>query len=257
VLSEAIRTVAVMARRQSELVLQDIPQLRVVAVRDGESPAVFHAYPPARRTGTELLGLEDLVAAVLDGEFAPRPEVYHGTGDGVVVLLDRNDRSQRVVMPLVETDRITAVHSIGEKPLTPKQAISLLRFRLSGSADHVIAAIRRVDFARRSDGKSDVRHGRETLGRSVELEIQQADQIPESFHVTLPIYLTPGLAEASTVTIEVGIEIILEEGLFRFQPLADEVEAAYHRAQVAIGDLLRSRLSDVPVFYGSPPEDKP
>jgi hypothetical protein len=68
----------------------------------------------------------------------------------------------------------------------------------------------------------------------------------------VPVYINPGLRAASTVPVRVGIFIDLEDGSFLLRPLADEIQQAVWTAQSQVGDLLASRLSDVPVFHGAP-----
>lgn len=252
-LAEAINTIAGLVETGNAIETFRCDDLRKVLVRRGKE-IEMHDLPPVQRGG-RLHGVEDLVAAALDDEFAPDPEVFH-EGDGIVLVLNRADRHELVKMPLTCTDRFLTLMSLAKTPrnMAPREWVRFLRFDLSGTGiDHVIAVLRKVDFARRSDGKMHVEHGRESLGRSVEMVVQTpGDAIPETFDVTVPVYATPGLRDATTVTLRMGVHIDVEATTVVIKPLADEIALAIDAAQVAIGNLLRSRLDTVPVFYGAP-----
>jgi len=222
-----------------------------VFVRHGETYAVEDV-PPPRRNHT-VWGFADVTAAATDADMAKAPELYHDHGE-IVVVLDRNDRRDHVTAPLIETDRLTTLQSLADgKRFTVRDAVKLLRFDLHGTGvDSVISAIRKIDFTRKSDGGASVDHGRETLGRSVEAAVQQADSIPEEFRVTTPVYSNPGLKDLSTVTVRCGVYLDMQGECIEIRVLADEIQGAICAAQTAIGDALCAALPGVPVFGGRP-----
>lgn len=208
--------------------------------------------PPPRRAHT-LLGFADIVAAVKAEEIAPAPEVFHDE-TGVRVLLNREDRRSTVSMPLAKTQRFARLEALTSgQDFDVRGAVKLLRFDLHGTGvDKVIGAIRRIDFTRRSEGAASADHGRESLGRSVEAAVQQADQVPEEFTVQTSVYANPGVRELSKVSVRCGVYLDVQNESIEIRVLADEIEAAVNAAQGAIGEALREQLGEVPVFYGAP-----
>ncbi len=225
----------------------------MVFVRQGTSYSE-HEVPPARRNHF-VHGYADLLT-VCANPMATKPEVFHDSS-GIVIHLDGDDRRDMVCMGLVESERFTALRDLqfGD-PMTQQEAIRMLRFRLHGTGvDKVIAALRRIDMTRRSDGRSVVEHGRESLGRSVESAVQNADQIPDAFQVSTPVFINPGLADLTMVTVLCGVFIDLACTPVRIEikPLADEIPNALARAQEAIGTSLGRELPrGTPIFHGKP-----
>ena len=229
---------------------KDIPEL--VFVRQGAVHSE-HEVPPARRAHS-VHGYADILSVCSD-QMAVSPEIFHDH-TGIVVHLERGDRRDLVRMPLEQSHRFKVLRDLQTKdPMTQQEAIRLLRFGLHGTGvDSVIAALRRMDTTRKSDGRSLVEHGRESLGRSVEAAVQNADQIPEAFQVHTPVFINPGLAELTMVTIWCGVLLDLASTPVRIEikPLADEVSNAFIRAQEAIGAALARDLPSKPIFHGKP-----
>ena len=114
----------------------------------------------------------------------------------VYAYLDREDRRERVNVELKESSRFELVQQL-QKPrgMQPREAVKLLRLDLhGGNVGHVIQALSRIDFTRTSAGKTDVAHGRESLGRSVEAVVQQADTVPERFTLAVQPWTTAGFS---------------------------------------------------------------
>lgn len=224
----------------------------MVFVRQGVTHTEYEV-PPARRTHF-VHGYADLIAVCAD-PMAVTPEVFH-EHSGIMIHLNREDRRDTVGMSLVESHRFKVLRELQAKdPMTQQEAIRLLRFGLHGTGvDKVIAALRRMDTTRRSDGQSTVEHGRESLGRSVEAAVQNADQIPEAFQVSTPVFINPGLADLTIVTVWCGVLIDLTCNPVRIEikPLADEISNAFIRAQEAIGARLARDLPGTPIFHGKP-----
>ena len=222
-----------------------------IFVRQGDDFEVFDR-PELDRSGL-LLGLDDLIVAALDGDLVINPEVFHND-DKIVLILDRADGHERMTMPLSTTNRFEKLINMqgGGNQIAPRSLIRMLRFDLSGTCIyHVIAGLRKLDFTRKSDGSSVTEHGRESLGKNVEAAVQQAAAIPEEFNITVPLYSNAGLRDLSTATIAMGIHIDVFEQTIELSPLADEIERARVAVQRAIGEHLRSKMSDIPVFNGS------
>jgi hypothetical protein len=250
-LAEAIKSVVDLGQKANAVAFHVHASLpKTVFVRHGDELLEKDVPAPAR--AHNLLGFDDLVAALKDKTIAPNPEVYVA-GDRVRALLDRAERLQSVGVQLVESQRFQLAKTL-QKPhsFEPREAIKLLRFDLhGGDVDQIIQSLRRVDFKRTSGGTSTVEHGKESLGRSVEASVQQADQVLDRFTMTVPIWSTAGFARYMT-KVEFGVYLDLETQKVELRVLADEIERVRNQALWAAANDLRDALPEVPVFMGAP-----
>lgn len=222
---------------------------RRVFVRNGDQ-LTQHDEPPPDRCHS-LIGFDDLVEALRDKTIAPAPEVYV-CGSEIEVLLDRTKRVEVVKVCLNWSKRFLLCQAIEKQPraLTPKDAVKLLRYELhSGNVEHVIQALSRIDFTRTSAGKSHVEHGRETLGRSVEAAVQQAESVPKDFVIAVPLWTNPGF-HVHSANVAFGIYLDLEAQLVELRVLSDECLRVSNLAVESVIGRLREGLPGVPVFHG-------
>lgn len=250
-LADAIQKIATLATKANGIEVVEHKATGETFIRRGNDFETLDR-PALDRNGS-LHGLDDLIVAALDGTMVTNPEVFHDNNE-IVLILDRSDGHERMTMPLTQTNRFEKLINMQggvNSQIAPRNLIRMLRFELSDTGiDHVIAGLRKLDFTRKSDGRSDIEHGKESLGKSVEAAVQQADNIPEEFDIEVPIYSNAGLRDLSTVRIKMGIYIDVFEQMIELSPLADEMEKALVTAQRAIGEYLRSKLQAVPVFNG-------
>ncbi len=257
-IQEAIQEVQRLAIAGSSVQVQDIPALRKVAVvirgvKPEDDNIAIHDYKPKQRSGT-LFGINDVAIAALDGKISKSPEIYHDAKQ-VVILIDRDDRHEVISMPLVESSRWQTIKGLQlGHGFQPNELIKWIRFKLPGvvGANPLLAALRKVDFKRSSDGQRTTEHGKESLGMSIEAEVQGAQEIPTEFSAKVPVYCNPGLLDATEVTVRIGVHIDVENKRIEITPLADELNMAHDRAQLKVGDVLRAEAKGVPVFFGSP-----
>ncbi len=196
--------------------------------------------------------LQDLVRYVTDPIVCKAPEVYVST-EKIDVLLDRADRNEVATMFLAPSSRWLSLQAISEKPFraAPKDIVKWLRFALhDNSIGHVIQALSRLDFTRTSTGRTNVSHGRESLGSSVEAEVQGIERVPESFLVSIPVWSTPGVW--SNVNIELGIYIDLTASVVELHVMPDAMQTALQQATFGLAASLRDSMPNVPVFVGRP-----
>lgn len=184
------------------------------------------------------------------------PVVYHDE-KRLVVLRDSTDRREFATLPLQTSERWAAVLKLADGFAgTQKEAIHFLRFGLGlDRTDPTLVGIRKLDFIRNSTGKNVAEHGRESLGRSVEMAVQQADLIPEQFDVSVTPVTNRGL-ESLQVVVRIGVVLDLEAQRVVFRALPDEIPRARNTWVNGIGGLLKSTLAhdgnSTPVIHGSP-----
>lgn len=252
-LAEFLDKVFELTGRAQGIELAQHPDLPDVVFRRVGTNVTEHEVPPPRRHHT-LEGVQDIIRAVVRATEEGEPEVYHDD-TAVRVLLDREDRRDTLDMPLHVSERFRTLEALAKAPraMSPAAAVKFLRFELQGTGiDAVVAGLRRIDFTRSGSGASNVQHGRESLGRSVEAAVQQADQVPEEFVVETPLYTNPGLRQV-TVRVRVGVYLDPGNESIEVRTLADEVAFARNAAQEALGGALREAFDgDVPVYHGRP-----
>jgi hypothetical protein len=172
---------------------------------------------------------------------------------GVYLVLDIEDRWELMSMDFQYSSRFVKLMQLGDRGYSPAQAIRCLQFNLELQNQGVINSLRKINFQRRSDGASTVQHGKESLGKSVEAKVQQAEDVPESFVVNTPVFINPGFRFEATV--DVGLFLDLDEECIRFVPSADGIEMARFSAVNQTIAHLRTALGDGPkVYHGSPGE---
>lgn len=251
-LAEFVKSLADQVKKANGAEVVQIPGLpKKVLVRQGEKFELMDVPAPARAHA--LRGLDDIVELCRDAMIAPAPEVYHSEKE-ISVVLDRKDRREQVKMALDRSERFASLVGLRKGlSLTPKQAIQFLRVDLHGTGkgvSDVIAGLRRIDFKRQSGSQRTTEHGRETLGRQVEAAVQQADNIPEDFQVTVPVFTNPGL-KGINATLRCAVTIDFEQEKIEIATLADEIQLALDGAQKDIHDRLVEALPDVPIFNGT------
>jgi hypothetical protein len=183
---------------------------------------------------------------------APAPEVYIAPQQ-VQAFLDRQDRREFVRVKLAETKRFQQVAALQTpKSMQPKDAVKMLKLELhGGNVAHVIQALSRIEFTRTGTGRTNVEHGKESLGRSVEAMVQQAKDVPEQFTLAVPVWSTSGFSRFS-VNVEFGLYLDLEAQTVELRVLADEIERVRNQALAAAASELGARLEGIPIFLGTP-----
>lgn len=174
---------------------------------------------------------------------------YVGTTK-IIAVLDADKRDDRVIMPLEKSPAICALLELSSG-VTQKQLIQSLREPLADCCEpKFLAIIRRLDFSRKSDGRSDVQHGRESLGRSVEAAIQSSEgDIPETVAFELPWLTSRDLPTLMTIKCAVSMDVVNERIALR--PVGDCLESEIFRVRQQIAGRIADAV-DVPVVLGEP-----
>jgi hypothetical protein len=245
---ESIRDLGSKARKVEFFTHPEL--LGKVFVRDGDKLTV-HDMPPPRRL-PRIGSYHDLVEALKDPVVAPRPEVYV-CPTGVSAFLDREGRRDVLVVELETTAQFDLCAEL-ETPrkMQPRDLVKLLTLELYGAGhEHVAQAYRSVEFTRTTSGKTAIGPASESLGRSVEAMVKQAD-IPLRFEVVVPVWTTTGFA-GYTAVVEFGVHLVHEESVLEVRTLSDSCARARNSAVARMIEDLRGALGeDVPVFFGVP-----
>lgn len=206
---------------------------------------------PGPMRNHELDTIGSFLDFVQDEDACVKPEVFHSSTQ-LVALCDRNDRRARATLELVTTTRWDKLSELAKGPVSMEQK-AVLRFLRHDLAvegiDHVITALRRLDFTRTSTGKVTLEHGRESLGRSVEAAVQNAQDIPERFRIVVAPYSTPGANQ--NVEVEMSLELDLEQQRVILRVLPDEIARGEATIQSIVRNTLIEALDNVPIFQGT------
>lgn len=180
--------------------------------------------------------------------------VFH-SDEKVVLVLDQEDRREFATVTLAKSAPFATLQKIaacatGGTAFNQQALVRLLRHDLrNAGVEHVLAAVRRIEFKRTGSGKGEVQHGRESMGRAVESEVQGVGDIPEFFNATVPVYTTPGADFHKTVFCTLEIDAPNER--FVILPDADSLAAAINEAQADLHAALDGEL-EIPVYFGQP-----
>lgn len=250
-LAEAIQALVELTRRGDQANVQKVDELpRKVFIHQGNLTTEFDVPPPERRH--DVVGFDDVVSMASDDEISTSPEVYYCSRE-IKILADRADRRESSTLLFNASARWEKLGKLSmPMSMSPSEAVKMLRFDLHGTGvEAVIQGLSRIDFTRTSGGKSHVDHGKESLGKSVEAAVQQADKVPESFNVNLCPVTNPGF-QSIKVDVRCGVYIDLQQERVEIRVLADELDAASNAFTATVGEMLRAALPDVPIFHGTP-----
>lgn len=247
-LAELVEKLVSLGRATQKIEVVPIPgDPRVVIIREGSEVKRAELPPPLR--AHKVSSFPDFVAAVK--AICTDPQVFFRETEAVAYV-DCEDRREFVTMPLEYSERWAATQRLAkEVSFTPKEAINFLRFALNCvSAEPVIQGLRRIDFTRTSAGRTVNEHGRESLGKSIEAIVQQADAIPDSFVLTFPPLVNLGL-RLIEVSVRVGVLIDHEQQRIVFRLLADGLTDARESMLRQLGDALAKAMPETPIYQGT------
>jgi hypothetical protein len=173
----------------------------------------------------------------------------------ITVLLDEEDRRETATMKLDASPTYLALEVLGKTDAVwqPKDLVRFLRFKLRGIDTDTINKFRKIDFTLIETGKTEEQHGRHTLGRSIEAQVQGADKIPEDLTINLNVFSNSGLdAFIETVTLGVLLDTHSNPKGVVLKPLAGELEDAVLRTLASIVKRLDEQLVNISPILGSP-----
>ncbi len=214
----------------------------LVESRDGVST---NSIP--RRRSHAVSSLDDLLRSI--DRWCESGTVWHSELC-VQVAIDDSERLDRITLALSLSDQFLTLTHLPAEGLDHRSFIRLLRHDLEKcGAETLLSIVRKVEFKRQSDGRSDIRHGGESLGKSVESAVNATSDVPEMIVLSVPVYDTPGIEQREQVGCSIDIDVHNER--FILTPFPGELTGAMHRVQAWIGQEVRQHAGDgVSVFGG-------
>lgn len=258
---QAIATLADLASKKTDArIVEGIaPNDRKKIVQFDGKLQTFDIDPPPRKHAVRTLG--DIVTAAnrwqkVQGEtdVAPRSGVIW-IGDASVVLLPNDDdRRDSVSMPLVRTDLWQTLLNLKQNSCVDQPAmIRLLRtqFAQVAGATELLAKVRLIRFRSAEESNSEMNHGKESLGMSIEREIVGGQDLPEQLEVFVSPWLNGNAIGPSRVRVDV--EIRVADKKFSLRPNPDDLAAAEQEHQEAIAQHLQDELGPKQtLLFGTP-----
>lgn len=208
--------------------------------------------PPADRNfaANDLESFADLLVVGENPIAFVSPREAGGIVD-VTGYLDRTDRREKVCFVLRPSNSLSAVTTLTTFQ-DQKTVVSLLRDQLFGCCDvTLLKQMRSIDFTRKGDGSSNVQHGSESLGRSVEATVQSRHgELPEAVAFSLPWFCLDEFAEI-TQSLTFAFDIDVTNQRVRLVPRGDELELAHQRAVKLATSIIGGAIGEDNVVIGT------
>lgn len=169
----------------------------------------------------------------------------------IIALLDNTDRLEWVKLRLQQSQQFKALSAL-PKSFDQRGLVLFLKRVLTGSIDDGLLPIfRQLDFSKREEATGTVKHGDESLGRSIHAKVIGQNDIPEFMAASIRVYANPEMRFTATVRLSVDVDV--QRGMIDLTPLPDELENAILSTQECIAALLSELAPETAtVFYGAP-----
>lgn len=249
ILKDAIDRIVDLANKSSVAHIVHLPgdPRNAYLVLNGELTPL--AVPPTARSH-HVYTVEDLVQAARS-DFATKPALFH-CDSKVELLLDSDDRRERVTLPLQIATTFAVLQDLEEKQqlFEPKALATLLKVDLAGTAyaDEAIKALRKLRWRTASEIRQEFQPGRESLGKDVASEVTADVELPEYIEIEGPVYSNPGEDRTYPVKCILDPQPFVQRIAFR--PVPGELEEALRLAQLSVRMKLQEALPEVPIFHG-------
>lgn len=207
--------------------------------------------PRSHRVAT----IDDLIAAAIHYATADdEAVVWFCRHFATVVLNDARDREDRVSCPLDASREYLTLERLDteRRYISQRDFLRLLRLDL-GLPWAALDPFRRLDWTNRTGGKTEMGHGKESLGRAIESQVTAGEaDLPEFLNVEIPIYRTPG--ETTPYAIRCVLDFDATNGLILMAPASGELErvTALHLEDLRHRLETGLRAAEIAVFQGTP-----
>lgn len=182
-----------------------------------------------------------------------------GRGRVTVMLDEAETRLHRLTMDLPVSKPFAFLTSLANsvQKYDQKQVVWALRTQIG--ADNImptdlLARLKSLKFTQSSDGNSDIKVGRESMGKQVVAAVVGGGKdLPESCVLSVPVYADLVLSgEVQMQPIECAIDIDIAEATFIVKPMPGELERAQRETDEAIRRYIAATVeaSNVKVFNG-------
>jgi len=216
--------------------------------------------PPCRRHALRSVAEIGPFVEYAKQQLAAQPVIWYAE-EGVSIVFDDSPDSLRhdhASVPLNHTKAFERLQVLagGDSWSAQKSFIRMLRVVFGEclpeeSGEQLLKTLRLISFKSTNTGYNKAEHGRESIGRDVERELQaDAGEIPEQVTLHVRPFDDPALTLRSPVRC--ALEIDPDECKFTLVPMAEALEKLIADAMDTIHTMLESQCGGVPIFHGSP-----
>jgi hypothetical protein len=240
-LAEMIKAIVGLAdeRRQFRTLVE--PDTRHMKVMNPDGSLERLEIPSFRNY--QAIDLPSLVSLLGLAE-GPRLVFVGACEDGVSVMcyLDELDRKETVRMTVEYSQAYAAFVKLNDWQ-KQKLVVTTLRDQLFGSTESgLLGKLRSLDFTRRNDGTKTIEHGRESMGRSIELAVQSKNgEIPEKVTFRIPMFASRDFSKF-IATCDCSLDLDASMEAIRFVPTGDQLESAIEYSILHVADTIREGL---------------
>ena len=152
-----------------------------------------------------------------------------------------------MALPLESSAPLVALRTL-PRNFTPGQIRGFLRQELGYRGDEVLCkALAKVQWEDKGAANSETGHGRDSMGRSVDRAVVNAQDIPEFFaYEFAPFAALPSYR----CTIEIGVHLDTEMQRINLFPVGDAIAHGIDRVLADVHETLTGDLA-IPVYRGS------
>lgn len=175
---------------------------------------------------------------------------------GAVAILDEGDGRRRERVRL-RANINEAAGEIGrwqgEHWHSQAELIRSLRTTLRDtySPADLLPTLRQIKFSKRTDGASEVQHGRESMGASIERQVSGAGDLPEDVVFSTPWFDPIGDATPPEAAVTCALDIDTESAGFMLKPVIADIRRAELDAVAWLATEIAERVVDIDVFSGA------
>lgn len=203
----------------------------------------LHVRPPKPRCHT-VYTIADFALAVARWHSAAGV-IFHNQ-DQLMYVLNDEDRRDRVVMPLLQSELFRLLCDLKDKQFDQRGFVRLLRYELAGCIPaQLVTAIAKIEVITNTAQRSEINPGRERGTREFAADLTSSGEIPDKVSLSLRAYTTPELDEL--ITVDCGLEYTLPPQVvsFRLRPLPDEIDLVLRHLQGVLRASLQEALRTV------------
>lgn len=218
---------------------------KVLVVRPGEAVLEVKTDTPPRHD--RLHSLKSFADAAK--AFGSEVVVYVGKEEVEAILNNTGDRLDCLTMPLPLHPQFKLLAGLTGQGWNVKQVVRFLKVSLRGCLQEGFAErFSKLDFDQRTSGGDATGHGRDSLGRKVEMVVSNAEDIPEFFSVSLPVF---NLEIATVVSVEVAVTLDTQARTIALEVIPGGIDKAHSLGRVIVMEYLDAALPAALVLDGT------
>lgn len=249
--SDLVRDIAKLIDAASKpMVIKHPGGLKAVVDSHGEVTSL-HA-PRRSYRAHSISGLVSMLHDLSESEDAGNIRVFVSDRTVTALLDEDGDRIETIVLDLCRTRGFDRLSNYGTAffKLDQSELDWILRSEFPSAVDPstFVNALRKLKFARNSEGTSEVTHGRESMGVQVDQKVSGLSKgdLPEEITLSTTVFemLAADDELEEPFQVKCAVRINVEERTFTIRPLEGELKRAEREATEWIADQIDHAISN-------------